>query len=430
MGKNLGTADQVTSMLRTNGVLVEIGGSIRRIPLDKLMDSINEGNEQLLRQVAWGVPLKEYQASTSWGVIGNLDLRNEYEALSGRYMVSNAGLAAKLNPADSTYFQDGTTVVEARGHNMFWAPRLYFLVKTDPITGYKYLWQSMLPIGGHYIEAPCFGAYKGTMVGNALVSRSGSAPAGSRTIDSFWAAAQENGPKWGLTDYDHVRFMAMKALGKYGNTNIQTALGYGVCGSVGADVWTAAASLPVGATKTNGDAYVALAITITNGVNSSRVSLGGIEDFYGFQWEMIQGIYFGSSANTPAQTGTEAYIYEGNRMPSAGELIAAPLGAYRQKARLPASGFVSSMAMGEYFDLLATGLTGDASSYWSDFFYGNTTGQLLLWGGNADGGSYCGLACADTGNAFSTADATIGARLAYYGDLTFMNGTEFMAATA
>jgi len=436
MSKNLATADYVTSMLRSNSVFVEIGGSVRRITLSDLMDSINSGNTQLLRQVAWGIEIKEtLQSSTDWTpIIGNTTLRDEYEAMSGRYMVSNDGKAAKLNPSDSSVFMDGTTVIEARGHVMFWAPRLYYLVQTDAQTGKRYLWMSMIPIGGHYIEAPCFGAYKGTMSGNALVSRSGVAPAGTKTISQFWAAAQENGSMWGLTNYDHRRFMMMKALGKYGNTDIQTMLGYGVGGSTALDLWAAAATLLTGATKTMGDAYGKIDISVVNGentgVNCSRVNMGGIEDPYGWQWEMIQNVYFGSSANSPAQDGSEMFIYEGNRVPVAGELTGIPTGNYRQLARLTTNGYVTEMVLGEYFDLLAKTLGGGSTSYWADYFYGNATGQLLLWGGSANGGPDSGLVYADSNRAFSSSSSLFGARPAYFGELTFMSGVQFNAATA
>ena len=184
--KNLATAAQVQTMLRTNSVFVEIDGSIRRISLDNLMSSINEGNEQLLRQVAWGVPIKDtIQSSPVWGRVGNLDMWEEYKSLSGRYLVTNDGKAAKLSTVNSGVFADGTALNESLGHIMVYAPRLYFLVKNDEVAGIPYLWMSMLPIGGHYIEAPCIGAYKGSMSGSALVSRSGVAPAGSKTINAF-----------------------------------------------------------------------------------------------------------------------------------------------------------------------------------------------------------------------------------------------------
>ena len=64
--KTLGSETIVQSMLRSNSVLVEIDGNVRRISLENLMNAINTGNEQLLRQVAWGIPLKhQVQSSTA-----------------------------------------------------------------------------------------------------------------------------------------------------------------------------------------------------------------------------------------------------------------------------------------------------------------------------------------------------------------------------
>ena len=73
---------------------------------------------------------------------------------------------------------------------------LYYRVQTDSVSGLPVLWLSMLPIGGEFIGGAnggmynCIGAYKGSMSGSALVSRSGVAPAGSKTINAFWTAAQ------------------------------------------------------------------------------------------------------------------------------------------------------------------------------------------------------------------------------------------------
>lgn len=433
--QNLAAVSTVSSMLRSNSVLVEIGGSVRRITLDKLMDAINSEQEGILRQVAWGQEIMEGQTSTNWiaGRVGNRLMWQEYESMCGRYMMLNTGYMAKLNPADSSLFADGATLSDAQvtsknGHIMYYAPKLFYLVKTDTQTGKTYLWMSMLPIGGHELPACCIGAYKGSMAGTALVSRSGVAPAGSKTISAFWAAAQVNGSSFGLTNYDHRRRMMMKALAKYGDTNIQTKLGYGLCGSVQVDLWAQAATLLTGATKSLGDGYGNIPVTLTGGTDCSRVNLGGIEDPYGWQWEMIQNVYFGSSDNTPNQTGTEIYIYEGNRMPITAELATHPAGAYRQLVRRSDSGYVSSMLLGEYFDLFAKTIAGGGStSYWADYFYGSLTGQLLLWGGYANAGPNSGLGSAHSTFAFSSSSATLGARLAYYGEPKFVTGTALMA---
>lgn len=431
--KNLATAAQVQTMLRTNSVFVEIDGSIRRISLDNLMSSINEGNEQLLRQVAWGVPIKDtIQSSPVWGRVGNLDMWEEYKSLSGRYLVTNDGKAAKLSTVNSGIFADGTALNESLGHVMVYAPRLYFLVKNDEVAGIPYLWMSMLPIGGHYIEAPCIGAYKGSMSGSALVSRSGVAPAGSKTINAFWNAAQINGKEWGLINYDHRKFMIMILLSEYGNPNAQGMVGNGLTGTNNSSDYTTALSFPCGNTKSLGDSFGSIAheYTMSNGTKTTGacdVSIMGIENPYAQQWEMVQGMYCGS-ANNSGQNGTEIFIYEGNRMPSSSELATHPSGDYRQLTRPTTSGYIAQMILGEHFDVMAKSLAGGGTSYWCDYSYNNNTGQLVLWGADAYNGASAGLGFADSDDAWSSSYSGIGSRLAYYGELTFMSGAELVAS--
>lgn len=402
--KTLGNETTVASMLRSNSVLVEIDGNVRRITLENLMNAINTGNEQLLRQVAWGVPLKhKVQSSTYYGVIGNTAAWEEYKRMSGRYLVTNSGKASKLSPTNSSVFADGTALDETKGHVMFISPRLYYLVQTDSVTGIPYLWLSMLPIGGNYIGGAnggmynCMGAYKGTMNGSALVSRSGVAPAGSRTINSFWSAAQVNGKDWGLTDYEQRKLIMMLGLSEYGDTNIQAKLGYGISGNTNLDLWATATTLQTGATKSLGDNFGKIGISVVNGsiagVNCSRVNMMGIEDPYGWQWEMLQGVFCGNSANA-TQDGTEIFIYKGNRLPTSAELTTHPNGEYRQATRQTVGGYVQEIIAGENFDIFPSKIGGGTTSYWADYSWANNTGQLVFWGGNASFGAYCGLASA------------------------------------
>lgn len=150
--KGLGNETLVTSILRSNTVLVEVGGSVRRITVENFMNAINNGDEQMLRQVAWGIPIKQStQSSTNYGVIGNTAAWTEYKLYCGRYLVTNDGRAAKMSPTNSAVFADGTAVDETKGHVMWIGPRLYYRVQTDSVSGVPVLWLSMLPIGGEFI---------------------------------------------------------------------------------------------------------------------------------------------------------------------------------------------------------------------------------------------------------------------------------------
>lgn len=435
MANDLAKVGAVNSMLASDCVMVEIGGSIKRISVKDFMNSIQTGSLSL-SQYAWGIPIYQFPSSKTspeWGRVGNLDMWAQYKEATGRYLLTQDGRLAKLSKTNSNYFADGTVVDETKGNIMFHSPRLYYLVKTDAVTGIPYLWLSLLPIGGHYIESPCFGAYKADVISDKLVSRSGRVPKGGLTMSQFWAKARANGNDYGLSCYDHRRLMVMLQLSEYGNPNCQDKIGYGVGGSVGGDFWGAASKLTTGATKTLGDSCGSIPIDAlpdaTAGkpasVNSSRVSLFGIEDGWNWQHEMTQNIYFGKSENT-GQTGKEVFIYEGNRMPTDAELTTKPAGNYRKLERMDGEGYVGKMVLGEYFDLIAQSTTGGGSNnYWCDNLWRNlATGQLCLFGGVASYGSSGGLAAVNSSHAFSAAYAFCGARLAYYGKTQYVNGAD------
>lgn len=388
-------------------------------------------NVQNIQNIAWGVPIKQdLQSGTDYGFVGNRALWEEYKRMCGRYLVTNDGRAAKLSPTNSELFADGTPVDETLGHVMWIGPRLYFRVQNADTNGSTILWMSRYPIGGHYIGGAngrmynCIGAYKGSMSGSALVSRSGVAPARSKTINAFWSAAQMNGKDWGLSDYDQRKLMMILGLSEYGDTNIQAKLGYGICGSVNKNLWDSAALLQTGATKSLGDNWGKIDISLVNGSNTgvdcSRVNIMGIEDPYGWMWEDIQGVYCGKYSNS-AQDGLEIFIYKGNRLPSSAELVTHPEGEYRQATRVTASGWVQKIIAGDNFDILSTKIGGDSTSYWTDYSWADNIGQLVFCGGSASDGTHCGWACTYSCLNWSDSVSAVGSRLAFYGDLTFVD---------
>ena len=431
--KNLGAASLVSTMLQSDSIIIEVGGSIRRITLDNFMDSINQGDEQLLRQVAWGIPIKQsIQSSPAWGRVGNLGMWEEYKTKCGRYLVTNDGKAAKLSVTNSGIYADGTLLNETKGNVMVISPRLYYLVKTDAQTNIPYVYFSQVPISGHFFEESVIAAYPGSMSGSSYVSRSGANLAPAKSITQYWQAAQQNGNQWGLVNYEHARKLMAFALSEYGNANIQQVLGAGVGGDGSyKDIWSQASQLTTGATKSLGDDFGKIDIdnfTAADGSqtsNSCRISLLGVEDWYGWQYQMLQGIYFGNSEN-PSQTGNEVFIYKGNRMPSSAELTTHPSGDYRTLQRLTNEGYITEEILGEHFDLIPKKLGGGSTSNWCDYFYGNTTGQLCLWGGHALYGSNCGVASVYSSYAFSDASSYFGSRLAYYGNLKDVDGKDIV----
>ena len=127
--KNLATVAAVSSMVKNDTLLIEVGGSLRRIKLSDLAKSI-QTNQLDLSLIAWGTYLKE-TSDTQWGVCGNQTKWNEFKSSLGRYLLTNDGRMAKLSRSNSSVFEDGTTVDESKGHVMFHTPhRLYYLVST------------------------------------------------------------------------------------------------------------------------------------------------------------------------------------------------------------------------------------------------------------------------------------------------------------
>lgn len=424
MSKDLATVDSVNSMLKNNTILVEIGGSVRRITLENFTKSIQTGDLNL-SLYAWGVPIKQKTtSSTNWGRIGNTVMFDQYEEQCGLYLLTNSGVMAKLSKTNKKKFADGTTVDESKGHVVFWGPRLYYLVKNDAQAGYPILWMSTLPIGGHYIEAPCIGAYMGANVGGVLVSRSGLSVDNNKSIRTFWSNAHLNGKDFGLMNYDHVRYLNMLNLAKFGNTNVQENVGYGPCGD--GNTLDKVNGIKTGATVSLGDKCGKIDISSAVGnAKACHTNFFGIENLWGWYWQMIQGVYFGCSKNT-GQTGLETFIYDGNYLPTDAELSSKPLSDYRVVQRGNAGGYVQTMTIGEYFDIIPTsaGASGTgSSSYWADNYWVDTAnGQLFLFGGPAWFGAYCGLGCVAGGFAFSIANGTYGARLAYFGTPKFTDG--------
>jgi len=410
--KDLATVDTITQLLKSQGLLAVVDGSIKQITMEKLMDSMNVGQEQLLRQVAWGTYI-EYSSSTSCPQIGNLTMRDVFFAQRGRYLVKPDGTAAKLNPNNSAYFADGTlATTAANSYNTMWySPELYYLVTTE--NGSPILWCSMIPIGGKKADAFCIGAYKGSMDGTKLISRPGLVTADSKTISQFWTAAQINGKNWGLMNYTQQRNLVMQFLGKTGNTDAQTIIGNGLDGTNSS--FDYGKNIVTGITVSLGDASGSVNTTDSEGTTVNQISFDGIEGIWGQKWEFRQGIL---------SNGLSVYIWDGNKVAN----DKPPVGVtYRTQTRLSeVSSYIKTMQMGDYFDIIPKTIGGGSTSYWADGHWTAEAGEVWLFGGSASYGSWCGLSASYAYGAFSFASSAFGARLAFYGSLNKVTGGQFI----
>ena len=62
---------------------------------------------------------------------------------------------------------------------------------------------------------------------------------------------------------------------------------------------------------------------------------------------------------------------------------------------------------------------------YGDYYIYNSNGQLWLFGGYSNNGSICGLAGANSSNAWSGSNSYFSARLAFYGDVTEVSPQRF-----
>ena len=345
---------------------------------------------------------------------GDINSWLTYRAKLGRYAMTNDGKARKLNRDNSLILEDGTSYDAASCHIMVRYPNLYYSVNTSGDV------VSVMLSEREFLNCKAFGdqwigAYIGAVVSGALVSRADINPTRNLTINQFWNAAQVNGADWGLSNYRQRQMMMVIYLCEFLSMNSQLNLGLGMTGE--GNNWCAVVyGATAGATAVLGDKCGKINFLesgqLVNG--ACHVSLFGIEDPYGWYWEFVQGVYFGNSENAN-QDGTECYIYEGNRMPTSDELAGTPSGIYRKITRLTSSGWVRKLMWGANLDVLPDTIDGGSVDGHGDYHYANSTGQVLLWGGDAYYGSGDGLACSYSSSGWSYAHSGIGARLAYHG---------------
>ena len=394
----------------TEPILLDKTGKEIVSKLDKIERAIR-GPEYVSKTWSLNINTANYQVSME----GDINSWLAYRAKLGRYAMTNDGKARKLHPDNSRLLEDGTSYDAASCHIMARYPNLYYSVSTSgdvvSITLSEREFINCKAFGDQWI-----GAYIGAVVSGALVSRADLNPSHSRTIKSFWAAAQVNGADWGLSDYRQRQMMMVIYLCEFLSMNSQLNLGLGMTGE--GNNWCAVVyGATAGATAVLGDKCGKINFLesgqLVNG--ACHVSLFGIEDPYGWYWEFVQGVYFGNSENAN-QDGTECYIYEGNRMPTSDELAGTPSGIYRKITRLTSSGWVRKLMWGANLDVLPDTIGGGSVDGHGDYHYANSTEQVLLWGGYASGGSLGGLAYSYSGSGWSDASSNTGARLAYHGN--------------
>jgi len=349
-----------------------------------------------------------------------------YEAAMGGYLFLQSGgkvYAAKLSSASWDKLADGTPVtaeLEQQTETMIHVPDCHF--KGD---GKTMTFGGLTPvIGGHVFDSPHWGgAYKISLAGGKAHSRPDVAPQHTRTMTQFWQDAQALGSEFGLANYGFHCLINALYQARYGNLNSQAVIGEGFNTEGGTEeMWQAARDVPMGLLKSLGDGSGKVYYTDATIGDQYPVKLFGFEDLWGKLWEFRPGIRFEMRDSI-----RYAIVYPGNVVSNTAEGREFVLAL---KASSSTNGFVSRMELGEWWDMIAQAVKGSDSTYYADGFYYRDSGQLLYVGGHASGGSLCGLACSISLIAFSHSPASIGARLAFYGEPKIVSGAELAALAA
>lgn len=174
--------------------------------------------------------------------------------------------------------------------------------------------------------------------------------------------------------------------------------------------------IPCGYTNEFGNGSGEKAYVVKNASGGTHATLmanryRGIENPFGHIWKYTDG------ANIQVTTGDSGLsILWTTDDPS--NFSDTSYTGYNKKGNIcRTNGYAKKMLLGEDGDIVATEIGGSSSTYWCDYYYTYTSAnrmQVVLVGGNADRGSYAGLAYVRTNYAPSDAYRYLGSRLCFF----------------
>lgn len=405
MGVKLTEKKTVSAMNTEQTFLIVVDGAIRRLSLGDLQKMM--GNNIFYPTITLE------QSSNPQFSLPTPFMADMYQRAMGGYMmkvVNGKAYAAKLAHSNWEFFADGTKVDNAAKYEtMVHVPDCHFKADNKTLQ-----FGGLFPIsGGKIFESPNWvGAYKISYDGNSVAhSRPNVAPKHSQTMSQFFVAAQKLGSNFGLANYGFQCLIEALYQVSFGNLNSQSVIGSGFQSSS----WEACRDVPMGKCISLGDGSGKVLYNDATLGNQYPVKLFGFEDLWSKLWEFRPGIRFYMDGDT-----RYAVVYSGNQVSNT---------ANGRKFTIPSSadGYITRKTLGAYWDAFPQAVGGGDSTYYCDGFWASTSGELLNVGGDADGGSLCGLSYARSNNGFSYSGAYVGARLAFYGNPTIVSGSELMA---
>lgn len=340
-------------------------------------------------------------AAASWTTGADFTNNGTVQSLMRRCVLNaNGTVNYYLSATDSTKREDGVTAADltgASGNVMVEVPK--FWVKYDNTTSAKQMWISTAAAVG-YVVHPAFvkngvevdyryyRAYKGSVSGTKLISRSGVAAAGNETIVAFRTKAKANGTGWVLVDWNLLFAVQTLCFIEIGTFNSQAVLGNG--NDTGSDY-----GMTTGGSNSIGNA----SSPSTN--DDTWMSYRGIENFYADIFEWIDGINF-----------SERLVYTSNTQSTFASGVFT--GAYTSTGvTLPSSGYIKDMSFSIKGFIPTDSTGGSDSTYVTDYVSSFTGPRVAAFGGLAGHGLECGAASLYASGGSSHASAGLGAGISF-----------------
>lgn len=407
---------------------------------------------------AYGVEWDMASSSPDGKRVGNMQLHRELPVQSKirGCVLDNSGGVKKYLGASSWSQEDMSIdyLLEAIMAEMdrFWI-RFYIkglkfgcMMSDTPMPGYTYINKRYMSAFEGGIDRPSMTLLSAYGVGSTNVNRRGGdntadwdgtyrsllgRPVTNLTRDQFRQAARKRGSGWEMYTHNAHKILFWLFAVEYATLDSQKpfnaqkdANGFAQ-GGLGPGPtqmtdWTnfnnSNPLIPCGYTNEFGNGSGEKAYVVKNASGGTHATLmanryRGIENPFGHIWKYTDG------ANIQVTTGDSGLsILWTTDDPS--NFSDTSYTGYNKKGNIcRTNGYAKKMLLGEDGDIVATEIGGSSSTYWCDYYYTYTSAnrmQVVLVGGNADGGSSAGLACVGTNAAPSGAYRSVGSRLCFF----------------
>lgn len=370
----------------------------------------------------------DFNATEPWASMGRVNISN------------NTFVAVKR------FYYRTENVTVGTSHWMNWS------ISMDPLPGYTV--HDWFKVNTTEIPVQYIGAFEGSTFdvscstyvgdptsiditagsGDKLVSVAGQKPTSglgkaTLTLPAFRTVAQNNGANNELQSFNGVSAIEMMYIIEYRNWDSQTVIGTGVTQITDDEATNMAIPTGLtagfGANSTNCGNYTCSVPTVHYQTHqaTNQISYRGYEGMYGNLWKWVDFINIKADrnpwiANYSAASDTFSGSYR-----NSGLTLAA------------SNGYVSNLAHGSGLDYgyLASGVSGSASTYVTDYYYQASGHRAALFGGRWSDGLNCGPAYWSPDNPASSVHRSFGGRLAFtppiYSNFTYTNTTPTVTFT-